>query len=108
MIAFFFALVFTANQGSAVEVKIADAPHVKSVQVVWQKKTVPAFHSGGSWDTFLGIDLDATAGKHPAAALITTEDGRVDRREITIDVKAKKYPTSRLNVDEKFVELNKP
>jgi murein DD-endopeptidase MepM/ murein hydrolase activator NlpD len=101
------ALVFTAHQGSAVEVRIPDEPHAKSVQVVWDKKNVPAFRADGDWITILGVDLDATAGAHSAEALVTTEDGHVDRREITIDVAAKKYPTSRLNVDEKFVDLSK-
>ena len=103
----FAAVVYTANQGSAVQVKVPDEPHLKSVQVIWQKKRVPAFHAGDQWTTILGVDLDATAGEHPAEELLTMEDGRVERREIAVHVVARKFPTSQLNVDEQFVQLSK-
>ncbi|HSP33007.1 MAG TPA: M23 family metallopeptidase [Thermoanaerobaculia bacterium] len=101
------ALVFTAHQGSAVEVKIPDDPHAKSVQVVWQNKKVPAFRAGDAWTTILGVDLDAKPGEHAAEALVTMDDGHVERREVAVDVAATKFPTTKLNVDEKFVDLSK-
>ena len=101
------ALAYSANQGSAVLVKIPDEPHLKSVQVIWQKKKVPAFHAGDRWTTILGVDLEATPGQHAAEALLTMDDGRVERREIAVNVVARKFPTSQLNVDEQFVELSK-
>jgi len=108
MIAFLLAaIVYTAHQGSAIEVKLPDEPHVKSVQVVWQSKDVPAFRAGANWVTILGVDLDMKPGAHDAVAVLTKDDGHVEKREVTIDVVAKKYPTSPLTVDQKFVELNK-
>lgn len=101
------AAVFTATQGSAVQVKIPDEPHLKSVHVFWQKKDVPAFREGDAWITILGVDLDASPGKHASEAVLTMDDGRVETREVAVDVVAKKFPTSRLNVDEKFVDLSK-
>ncbi len=101
------AVVYTASQGSAVEVKVPAEPGVKSVQVVWRDKRVPAFRSGGAWATILGVDLDTKPGEHSADALLTMDDGRVDRRAIAVDVAAKKFPTSQLNVEQKFVELSK-
>jgi murein DD-endopeptidase MepM/ murein hydrolase activator NlpD len=103
----FAAVVYTANQGSAVRVKLPNEPRLKSVQVIWQKKRVPAFHVDDLWTTILGIDLDAEPGEHRAEAVVTMDDGRVDRREITVNVLAKKFPTSQLNVDERFIELSK-
>ncbi|HEX9162965.1 MAG TPA: M23 family metallopeptidase [Thermoanaerobaculia bacterium] len=103
----FAAVVYTADQGSAVQLKLPDEPHVKSVQVIWQKKNVPAFPVDGMWTTILGIDVEAKPGEQRAEAVFTMDDGRVDRREVTIDVRAKKFPISQLNVDEKFVELSK-
>src|SRR5437879_5689520 len=102
----FAAVVYTANQGSAVQVKIPNEPGLKSVQVIWQKKRVPAFHAGDQWTTILGVDLDATQGEHAAEAVLTMDDGRVDRRQIAVNVIARKFPTSQLNVDEQFVELS--
>ncbi len=101
------ALVSTANQGSAVALKVPNEPHVRSVQVHWQKKTVPAFRAGDGWTTILGVDLDARPGEHRAEAVLTMDDGHVDRREITVNVLAKKFPTSQLNVDERFIQLSK-
>jgi murein DD-endopeptidase MepM/ murein hydrolase activator NlpD len=103
----FAAAVFTGSQGSAVRLTLPDEPNVKSAQVIWQKKPVPAFHAGGGWTTFLGVDLDATPGQHAATAVLTHEDGRVERREIIVRVLAKKFPTMPLKVEGKFVDLNK-
>src|ERR1051326_1339120 len=100
-------LAFTAHQGSAVQVKVPSEPGVKSVHVIWLEKSVPAFRAAEGWTTILGVDLDAKPGAHEAEAVLTMEDGREQRREIAIDVAAKKYPTRPLQVAGKFVELSK-
>ena len=101
------AIVYTASQGTAVQVRIPNEPNLKSVQVLWQKKRVPAFRTGDEWTTILGVDLDATPGEHAAEAVLTMDNGRVEQREIAINVVAKKFPVSQLNVDEQFVDLSK-
>src|SRR3954469_895685 len=109
MIALLLAIVaFSANQGSAVELTFSNEPGVKAVNVIWDTKKVPAFPVGDHWTTILGVDLDTKAGEHKAAVLFTMEDSRVDKREATIKVVAKKYPTTQLKVDDKYVELSKP
>ncbi|HEV2721667.1 MAG TPA: M23 family metallopeptidase, partial [Thermoanaerobaculia bacterium] len=65
-----------------------------------------AFRDGAAWTTFLGVDLDAKPGQHTAEALLTMDRGRVERREIVVDVRAQKFPTTPLNVEQRFVELN--
>src|ERR1700756_3459576 len=105
---FFLAvLLFSAHQGTAVQVKVPAEPGAKSVQAVWQKKMVPAFRAGDAWTTILGVDLDAKPGVHAGEAVMTRDDGKVERREITIDVEAKSYPTEPLKVAGKFVEPSK-
>src|SRR5437660_9959628 len=101
------ALVFTAHQGSAVRVNLPDERGVKSVQVAWRETTVPAFHTGNMCTTILGIDLDTSPGQHKTEALLTMEDGRVERREVTIDIAAKHFPTTQLKVEERYVEPKK-
>jgi murein DD-endopeptidase MepM/ murein hydrolase activator NlpD len=96
-----------ASQGSAVRLKIPDEPHLKSVQVIWRKTTVPAFHAGHAWTAILGVDLDTKPGEQNAEAVLTMDDGRVERRELDVNVLAKKFPTTQLNVEERFVELSK-
>jgi murein DD-endopeptidase MepM/ murein hydrolase activator NlpD len=105
--ALFLAAAVTAHQGSAVVVKLSDEPHVKAVQVLWRNEKVPAVHSGNEWTTILGVDLDTSPGAEKTEALLTMDDGRVERRELTIGIAARKFPTTQLKVAEKFVELNK-
>lgn len=104
---FLAALLFTAHQGTAVWVSVPNEPGVNAVEVVWQKSTVPAFRAGEAWTTILGVDLDEKPGAHTAEAVLTMDGGRVERREITVDVEAKSYPTEPLKVAGKFVEPSK-
>jgi murein DD-endopeptidase MepM/ murein hydrolase activator NlpD len=99
---------FSANQGSAVRLTIPNEPGIKSVQVVWAQKKVPAFLIDDVWTTVLGVDLDTKPGSHTADILVTMNDGRKDEREAVVQVLAKKYPTTELTVDDKYVELSKP
>ena len=104
---FFAVALYTATQGTAVRVTIPNEPGVKSVEVSWQGKKVPAFRVDDTWTTILGVDLNAKPGERAAAAVLTTADGRTETRDITINVVAGKFPTSQLSVDERFVDLSK-
>ena len=101
------AVLFTANQGSVVQLAFPDEAGVRSVEVLWEGKKIPAFHVKDSWTTIVGIDLDAKAGEHHADVLFTMQDGRIDKRDATISVVQKKYPTTELKVEDKYVELSK-
>jgi murein DD-endopeptidase MepM/ murein hydrolase activator NlpD len=100
-------LTFSADQGTAVQVTFPDEPGVKSVEVVWDMKKVPLFLADNAWRTILGVDLDTKPGEHKTDVLFTMNDGRVDRRQAVIQVVAKKYPTTQLKVDDKYVALSK-
>jgi murein DD-endopeptidase MepM/ murein hydrolase activator NlpD len=100
------ATLYTASQGSALQLKVPHEPHTKSVQVVWEEKRVPAYRVDDVWTTFLGIDLDANVGTHAAEALLTMDDGSVERRGIAIEVAASKFPVTRLKVAPKFTQLS--
>jgi murein DD-endopeptidase MepM/ murein hydrolase activator NlpD len=108
VISLLLAIIVSANQGSAVQLTFPDEPAVKSVEIAWDNKKVPAFHVEDRWTTILGVDLDAKPGKHIANVLFTMQDGSVDKREAVIEVEPKKFPTTELKVDEKYVELSKP
>lgn len=101
------ATLYTAAQGSAVQLNVPDEPRTKSVQVVWKEKRVPAFRVDDVWTTLLGVDLDAKPGTHTAHAFLTMNDGSVERREIAISVSARKFPVTRLTVEPRFTELSK-
>jgi murein DD-endopeptidase MepM/ murein hydrolase activator NlpD len=101
-------LTFSANQGTAVQITFPDEPGVKSVEVVWDMKKVPLSHIDDTWRAILGVDLDTKPGEHKADVLVTMDDGRVDKRQAVIQVVVKKYPTTELKVDDKYVQLSKP
>jgi murein DD-endopeptidase MepM/ murein hydrolase activator NlpD len=100
-------VVFSADQGTIVQVSFANEPGVKSVHVNWENAHVSAYRNGNTWTTLLGVDLDTKPGDHKTDVVFTMEDGRLDKREAIVKVVAKKYPTTELKVDEKYVELSK-
>ena len=108
MINLLVALVISANQGSAIQLTFPNEPGVKSVEIAWGSMKVPAFLVEDRWTTVLGVDLDAKPGKHSADALFTMDDGRIEKREGVIEVARKRFPTTELKVDDKYVELSKP
>jgi murein DD-endopeptidase MepM/ murein hydrolase activator NlpD len=101
------ATIYTTAQGSAVQVQVPNEPRTQSVQVLWKEKRVPAFRVDDAWTTLLGVDLDTKPGTHPAEALLTKNDGSVERRDISIQVAAKQFPVTRLKVEPKFTQLSK-
>jgi len=101
------ATLYTAAQGSAVQLKVPNEPRTRSVQVVWKEKRVPAFRVDDVWTTLLGIDLDTKPGTHAAELLLTMSDGSVERREIAIKVAARKFPVTRLKVEPRYTQLSK-
>ena len=101
------AVTFSANQGSALEITFPDEPGIKNVEFVWESKRVPAFRIKDTWTTIVGVDLDTKPGEHKADVLFTMSDGHVDKRDAVIKVIQKKYPTTQLKVEDKFVELSK-
>ena len=101
------AVIFSANQGSAVRLTVPEEPGVKAVHVVWDKKKIPAFRTDDVWAAIVGVDLDAKPGEYPVNVLMTMEDGRVNMRDLALKVVAKKFPTTQLTVEDKYVELSK-
>lgn len=100
------AIVLTATPGSAIQVDIPNEPRLRSVQVIWQQKTVPAFEAGDVWTTILGVDLDTKPGSHRGGVLLTMDDGAEEKRAITVNVLAKEFPTRRLKVAGRFINLS--
>src|SRR4030095_10496650 len=82
-------------------------PGMKSMEVAWEGKKVPAFRNDSVWTTVLGVDLDSTPGEHQADGSCTMEDGRIEKKEAVVKVVAKKFPTTELKVEERFVQLSK-
>src|SRR5690349_10238805 len=106
LLAAVLATVFATSQGRVVDMTFPDEPGVKSMQVVWNEKKIPVAHVEKKWETIVGVDLDTKPGDHAANVEVTFADGRIDRRPITFQVAAVKFPTTELKVDDQYVQLS--
>jgi murein DD-endopeptidase MepM/ murein hydrolase activator NlpD len=96
----------TAELGRAVQVMVAHEPGIQSVQMDWREKKIPFARIKDKWVTVVGVDLDTKPGVQRSVIDVRMNDGRVDRREVTIEVKDVRYPTTELKVAEGFVRLS--
>ncbi len=104
-----FSWVFAAlvvGQGQALELSVPDEAGLTAVQVRWDERDVPLVHRGARWAAILGIDLDTKAGEVFASVTYRYSDGhtRVEKEPITVQAHA--YPTTRLTVADRYVELD--
>jgi murein DD-endopeptidase MepM/ murein hydrolase activator NlpD len=58
----------------------------------------------GTWEGLLGIDVTQQAGSYPIAVTATRPDGWMESARATVIVKARKFGTRGLRVNEGFVE----
>jgi murein DD-endopeptidase MepM/ murein hydrolase activator NlpD len=104
IVAFLLAAV-TTQQGQAVRLSLADEPGIQSVQLLWQDKAIPYTRAGKAWVTVVGVDLEMKAGNYPGEIHVT-RDGKVEKRSVTLNVKAVKFPVQHLQVAEEYVAPN--
>src|SRR5215471_11136733 len=100
----------TAGQGNAIRLTVPNEAGISAVSILWQNKTVPYVRVDNEWVAVIGVDLDVKAGSYPMTIRITkkgTSGDVVERRPLTILVKAVKYPTTELKVDDQYVDLSK-
>jgi murein DD-endopeptidase MepM/ murein hydrolase activator NlpD len=95
-----------AAQGQAVELEIPDEPGLEAAEARWNSRIVPLVKHGSSWIMVLGVDLDAAPGPHYAEITLEYGDGRRESRTETIEVAHRNFPTTRLSVAPKYVELS--
>ena len=95
-----------AGQGQALEISYPTEPGVTDVAVQWSGHSVPFVRSGDHWVTTVGVDLDSRPGSHTVDVTFRYADGhsRVERQPV--EVRAEKYPTTELTVEDRFVELS--
>lgn len=98
--------VLTVFQGQALQLHYPDEPDLQEVVVSWGDRDVPFVRDGDGWTTVIGIDLDTEAGEHRAETVFRFAGGRREARTEVVDVKSKTFPTTRLTVAPKYVELS--
>ena len=97
---------WVAGQGQALEMSFPAEPGLTGVTVLWSGHEVPFVRSGDRWLTIVGVDLDSRPGGHAVDVTFAYEDGhtRVVREPVLVN--AGQYPTTELQVEERYVELS--
>jgi len=101
----FLVAAIAAQQGQAVRLSIPDEPGIEKAEIRWQDKTVPYTRAGKDWVTVIGLDLELKPGSYTGDVRVT-KNGMVERRSVTLNVKAVKFPIQRLEVADEYVELS--
>jgi len=99
-------VAMTAFPGQAVEVGIPAEPELEAVTLSWQSQQIRMAPADDGWFALLGVDLDLEPGSYEVAAVYRYAGNREERRTLQLTVAPKDYPTKKLTVEPKYVELS--
>jgi len=99
-------MAISAAQGEALLFTVPDEPALSRAEIAWNEQSVPMVLSNGNWFAVLGVDLETKPGDHAINIVRTYADGRILRETETMTVAAREFPTTRLTVEPKYVELS--
>jgi murein DD-endopeptidase MepM/ murein hydrolase activator NlpD len=97
---------WTAGQGQALELSYPAEAGLTGMTVRWSGHEVPFLRRGERWLATVGVDLDSKPGEHAVNVTFHYADGRTQMVREPISVTAGQYPTTELQVEERFVELS--
>jgi len=95
-----------AGQGQALQMSYPAEPGLTGVTVLWSGHLVPFTQRGDQWLAMVGVDLDSKPGDHAVDVTFAYADGRTRLVREPVVVRAEQYPTTELQVEERFVELS--
>lgn len=97
---------WVAGQGQALQMSYPAEAGLTGVTVRWSGHAVPFTLRGERWLATVGVDLDSRPGDHAVDVTFSYEDGRTRVVREPVEVRAEQYPTTELQVEERFVELS--
>lgn len=98
--------VWVAGQGQALQMSYPAEPELTGVTVRWSGHAVPFVRRGDRWLATVGVDLDSRPGDHAVDVTFKYADGRTNTVREPVIVRAEQYPTTELQVEERYVELS--
>lgn len=101
-------LALSGYPGQTVVVDIPAEPDLEAVMLAWQAQEIqmaPRSDEAG-WFALLGVDLDVAPGPYEVGAVFRYAGNRQELRTLALTVTPKEYPTTRLTVEPKYVELS--
>ncbi len=99
-------LMLSGYPGQAVVVDIPFEPELEAVTLSWQAQEIRMVATDAGWFALLGVDLDVQPGSYEVQATLQYADNRQEQRTLPLTVTPKDYPTTRLTVEPKYVELS--
>jgi murein DD-endopeptidase MepM/ murein hydrolase activator NlpD len=93
-------------QGQALQLSYPTEPGLAAVSVGWSGHDVPFFRRGDQWIATVGIDLDSRPGDHAVNVTFRYDDGRTRVVNEPVIVRAEQYPTTQLQVEDRYVALS--
>ena len=96
----------TVGQGQALEIVLPDEPALAAATAEWEGHSVPFVRAGGRWVAVIGVDLEASPGPHGAEIRMEYGDGRTRTQTQEVVVSAEDFPTTKLEVEPRYVELD--
>jgi murein DD-endopeptidase MepM/ murein hydrolase activator NlpD len=97
---------WVAGQGQALQMSYPAEADLAGVTVRWSGHAVPFTLRGDRWLATVGVDLDSRPGEHAVDVTFTYANGRTHVIREPVEVRAERYPTTELQVEERFVELS--
>lgn len=97
----------TAVPGQAVYLSVPMRADVEVVSAEFEGQEVRLAATNDGWFALLGVDLDVKPGSYDIQLSYELEAGGMDYDTVVLDVLPKDYPTTKLEVAPKYVELSK-
>jgi murein DD-endopeptidase MepM/ murein hydrolase activator NlpD len=104
---FVLLAALTAIPGQAVYLSVPDREGVETVSAVFEDQQVQLGATDDGWFALLGVDLDVKAGTYTVQLSYEFENSAPESETLTLEVLPKDYPTTKLEVAPKYVELSK-
>lgn len=98
------ALALSGAQGEVVAVAVADEPGVAAVVVEIAGERLPLADRGERWLGVIGVDLDMAPAVHALTVRYRYGDGRERAEAGTLTVGARRFPTTELTVEPRYVD----
>jgi len=93
-------------QGRAFEIAVDHEAGVESAVLDWDGRSVPMTREGTRWFALIGIDVDAVPGEREAGMTLRFDGGGSRRTTERIVIEHREFPTTRLEVEPRYVELS--
>lgn len=94
------------GQGQAALLAVPHEPGLEAVSVSWRGRDVPFARSGERWTAVVGADLSLDPGAYDAPLTLVFDDGRERAAAERVEVAARDFPTTELEVEPRYVELS--